>query len=324
MPATATVNEDTAFAFTGANLISVADAQNNLTQVVLTVANGTLSAAGPGTVVGSGTASVTITGTQANINASLATLAYQGILNYNGADTLTVVSSDSGGASDTDNVAITVNPVNDGPANTVPGAQSTNEDTALVFSAGNGNLVAVADVDAGTIQVQLTVTNGVLTLASTTGLSFVGGGNGTATMTIQGSVADVNTAMNGMSYAPTGNYHGPAQLTVATSDLGNTGAGGVLTDNDTVAITVTPVDDVDPVAGNDAFVTNEDVALATTVAGNDTAGVDAPGVLGARDQRRQRQRGDGCQRQLHLYPEPELQRRATASPTASPTPTASS
>ena len=51
--------------------------------------------------------------------------------------------------------------------NSVPAAQSTNEDTALVFSAGNGNLVSISDVDAGaaSVQVQLTVTNGTLTLS---------------------------------------------------------------------------------------------------------------------------------------------------------------
>ena len=49
--------------------------------------------------------------------------------------------------SDTDGVAITVNPVNDAPANTVPAAQTTNEDTNVVFSNLNGNLIAVSDVD---------------------------------------------------------------------------------------------------------------------------------------------------------------------------------
>ena len=57
-------------------------------------------------------------------------------MNYNGADTLTVVSTDSAGVplSDTDTVAITVSPVNDAPVNTVPGAQSVNKDTASAGS----------------------------------------------------------------------------------------------------------------------------------------------------------------------------------------------
>ena len=37
-----------------------------------------------------------------------------------------------GSLTDTDNIAITVTAVNDAPVNTVPGAQTTNEDTAKV------------------------------------------------------------------------------------------------------------------------------------------------------------------------------------------------
>ena len=117
-PATAAVNEDTALAFTGANTISVTDGQNNVNQVVLTVTNGTLNVTAAGGARGqraNGTVSVTITGTQAAINATLASLTYQGTLNYSGADTLTVVSTDAGGMQDTDAVAITVNPVNNAP-----------------------------------------------------------------------------------------------------------------------------------------------------------------------------------------------------------------
>ena len=69
--------------------------------------------------------------------------AYRGNLDFNGADTLTVSTGD-GTAQDIDTVAITVNAVNDAPVNTVPGAQSVNEDTALPIAG-----VSVADVDSG-------------------------------------------------------------------------------------------------------------------------------------------------------------------------------
>ncbi len=131
VPATATVNEDTAFAFNGGNLISVADGQSNVNQVVLTVANGTLNVTPAGAAVaGNGSLSVTITGTQAAINATLASLSYQGTLNYNGADTLTVVSTDAGGMQDTVAVAITVNPVNDAPV-AVNDSYAVAEDSTL-------------------------------------------------------------------------------------------------------------------------------------------------------------------------------------------------
>src|SRR5439155_13488218 len=74
---------------------------------------------------------LTLSGSQADINATLASLAYQGTLNYNGPDTLTVTSRDSNAVTDVDTVAITVLAVDDAPVNTVPGAQVVNEDTAL-------------------------------------------------------------------------------------------------------------------------------------------------------------------------------------------------
>ena len=116
---------------------------------------------------------------------------------------------------------------------------------------------------------QLTVTNGTLTLSGTAGLTLIAGANGSATMTYQGTIAAINAAMAGMSYAPTANYNGPATLTIVTSDLGNTGAGGPLTDTDTVNITVNAVNDAPVNSVPAAQTTNEDTALVFS-AGNGT------------------------------------------------------
>src|SRR5438552_18199276 len=61
--------------------------------------------------------SLTLSGSQVDINATLASLAYQGTLNYNGPDTLTVTSRDSNAVTDVDTVAITVLAVDDAPVN---------------------------------------------------------------------------------------------------------------------------------------------------------------------------------------------------------------
>ena len=90
---------------------------------------------------GSGSATLTIAGTDAEINAALGTLSYLGAPNFHGADTLTVVTSD-GSLSDTDTVPITVQAVNDVPVNTVPLAQTVDEDTVLPIAG-----LSVADVD---------------------------------------------------------------------------------------------------------------------------------------------------------------------------------
>ncbi len=166
-------------------------------------------------------------------------------------------------------VEVTVDCENDAPVNTVPGAQSTNEDTGLTFL----NAFSVADVDAGAgdLEVTLTATHGTVTLASTTGLAF-GAGDGTAdaTMTFSGTLAELNAALDDVTYDPDDNYNGPASLQMVTNDQGNTGAGGAQSDTDGVAITVEPVDD-DPDAVDDTKTVDEDDPPTTVdVLANDT------------------------------------------------------
>jgi len=186
--------------------------------------------------------------------------------------TLTVVLSQS------------VTAVNDGPLNTVPGAQTINEDASFTLSTGNGNAIQVADADATTLTVTLTVLNGTLTLASTAGLSFSGGSDGTAdvTMTFSGTAAAINAALgSGLTYNPTANYNGPDSISVLTTDNGQTGTGGTLQDNDSIAITINPVNDA-PAGTNNTVTGSEDDPYVFTLAdfgfsdaieGDDFAGV---------------------------------------------------
>src|SRR5262249_39694555 len=159
-------------------------------------------------------------------------LTYSPAANYNGPDTLTITTNDqgntgSGGAlSDTDTVAITVAAVNDAPVNSVPAAQSTNEDTPLVFSNAGGNALSISDVDAGngTMQVTLSVANGTLNLSATSGLAFTAGANGSSTITVTGTTPNVNAALDGLTYTPAANYNGADTLSITTNDQGNTGS----------------------------------------------------------------------------------------------------
>jgi hypothetical protein len=130
--------------------------------------------------------------------------------------------------------------------NTVPGTQPGTEDAPVVFSAGNGNQISIADVDADTspIQVTLTATNGRLTLATTGGLTFVSGdGSADVSMTFTGTIATINTALNGLRFDPNANYNGPGSVQIATNDLGNAGSGGAQITNSTVVIDVGAVND---------------------------------------------------------------------------------
>ena len=189
-------------------------------------------------------------------NGTAASLTFRAWDQTSGSAGTKVDASASGGATAfstaTETATIAVTAVNDAPVNSLPGAQSTSEDTPLVLSTGTGNLLSISDVDtgAGSLQVTLTATNGTVTLAGIAGLAFsVGDGTGDTSMTFTGTVASINTALDGLAFNPTGNYSGPASLQIVTSDQGNTGAGGTQTDSDTVNITVSPVNDA-PVLDN--------------------------------------------------------------------------
>ena len=198
----------------------------------------------------------TIVGGGANVN-------YTPDTNYNGADSFTYTISDGHGGADTATVSISVTAVNDAPVNTVPGAQSTTEDTTLTFSTANANGISVADVDVaetvgGKLKLSLSVTNGTVSLTGTAGLVFsTGDGIGDAAMVFTGLTADVNAALDGLVYAPTANFSGSASLSFSTEDQGNTGSGGNKTDSDSVAITVNSVNDA-PDAVNDSRAFDED------------------------------------------------------------------
>src|SRR5205823_7587740 len=115
------------------------------------------------------------------------------------------------------------------PSNTVPDSQTTPQDTALVFSTANGNVISISDYDAGTapVEVSLSASNGTLTLATTAGLTFSQGtGTADTDTTFSGTLSAINTALNGLTFTPVAGYRGPGTVGILTNDLGNTGAGG--------------------------------------------------------------------------------------------------
>lgn len=157
--------------------------------VTLTVQNGVLdfTATPAGTLVftGKGTGTITLSGSAADINAVLGTLTYQGNLNFNGPDTLTITTKDRGSfgdadgdgipgepvddqLQDVDTVAINVIPVNDPP-------QGNNDEAAAVEAGGTDNDMPGIDPSlnllANDTDVDIATNNDVLQLVSVTGVS---------------------------------------------------------------------------------------------------------------------------------------------------------
>ena len=153
-----------------------------------------------------------------------------------------------GGTSATISRNITPQQVNDAPAvNYSAGNQNVDEDASLVFSLANGNRFYISDDDiqADPAAVTLTVTNGTLTLAQTTGLSNLSG-DGTSTVSFTGNLANVNAALNGLTYSPDADYNGAETLNIQVTDQGDVydqGTGGAQSDNFDINITVDPVND---------------------------------------------------------------------------------
>ncbi|MCF6808641.1 hypothetical protein L3V80_09625, partial [Thiotrichales bacterium 19S9-11] len=263
VPGAQTVDEDTALAFNSgnSNLISVTDPDGNLSSTQLQVNNGslTVSLSGLATISSgaNGSGSLTISGTETDINATLATLVYQGNLNFNGSDTLTVTSTDATARTDIDTVDITVTGIGDPPINTVPGAQTVDEDTALAFNSGNSNLISVTDPDGNLSSTQLQVNNGSLTV-SLSGLATINAGaNGSSSLTISGTETDINATLATLVYQGNLNFNGSDTLTVTSTDA------TARTDIDTVDITITSVDDDPPInTVPGAQTVDEDTALA--------------------------------------------------------------
>lgn len=164
------------------------------------------------------------------------TLSYIPAFNANGTADITVVLKDNGGTANggvdtsaSQTFTITVNAVNDAPTNTVPFSAATNQQTPLVFSTPNFNAISVADVDAGSdpIRVSLTATQGTLTLGSIAGLSFVSGdGTDDGAMTFTGPLTSVNSSLNGLTFKPNTGFSGLATLQIISDDQGHNGAGG--------------------------------------------------------------------------------------------------
>ena len=209
----------------------------------------TLSASDVETAASNLTFDVTVQPTHGVLSGTGANRTYTPDLNYNGPDSFKFTVTDTGdGASPALSSAeatmtITVNAVNDAPVNTVPASQMVAQNGSLTFSAANGNSVSVADLDAGTnpVRVQLTGTNGTMTLSGIAGLSFtVGDGTADPTMTFTGTITNINAALNGLAFTPTSGFNGAASLQIFTNDQGNTGSGGAQSDTDTVNINVTP------------------------------------------------------------------------------------
>ncbi|MDF3864842.1 DUF4347 domain-containing protein [Pseudomonas denitrificans (nom. rej.)] len=292
-PVSIGVTEDTAQALTGISFSDV-DAGSGTVSVQFSVApgSGSLSAfSGAGvSVLGSGSGTLHLAGTLSDINTFIASggVSFITAANATGNVVLDISIDDNGnggsGGNQTDHttVTLTVNAVNDAPVNSVPGNQNVLQDGTLVFSSGNSNGISISDVDAGgsTVRVTLTANNGLITLGGFNGLVFtVGNGISDGTVTFEGTIADINNALAGLTFTPTPGYNGSASLQITTNDLGNSGSGGNQTDTDSIVIDVARpiprITDVSAAVANGTYKAGDTITL--TVSFDRSVTVDTTG-----------------------------------------------
>ncbi|MDC0709579.1 Ig-like domain-containing protein [Stigmatella sp. ncwal1] len=164
--------------------------------------------------------------------------------NYFGATTFTYTVSDGNGGTDTANVTMTVTPVNDPP--------TANDDAITVAEDSGATVVEVLANDSTSPE-----TGESLRVTAVTPSA-----HGTVTFTSEN-----------VSFTPAANYYGTTSFTYTVTD------GGGASDEATVTVTVTPVNDP-PDAVNDTFTMSED--LGTTpldVLANDTFAPDTGETL---------------------------------------------
>jgi hypothetical protein len=244
-PATGSVSENGSLVFStgNGNAIAITDSAAGPDSLTLSVTHGTLTLAGTSGLTfasgNNGTSSFTVTGATSDLDNALNGLTYQPNPAYIGSDALLISVTDTADTlSASTSVGLTVVALSP-PAITAPTSGSLFEDGSLIFSTGNGNSVSVTDSGAGSGADSLTlkVTHGTLTLASTAGLTFTTGSNGSATFTVSGTVSSLNNALNGLTYTPTTAYIGSDSLLISIADPG---------DNDSASTSVSLTVNVQP------------------------------------------------------------------------------
>ncbi|MFT6324465.1 MAG: hypothetical protein ACJAWO_002030, partial [Halieaceae bacterium] len=142
---------------------------------------------------------------------------------------------------------------NNAPIATAPSAPTVLEDATNVALADN---IQVTDTDGDSQTVTFTVTGGTVSLG-TTGITFGGSGNGTASFTAAGTLAAINTALDAATFTPTANLNGTNAGTIAFKSNDGT----IDSNTASVSFNITAVNDAPTATGVPTDITvTEDIA----------------------------------------------------------------
>ena len=225
-PATLTLNENaTGVAVAGVSVGPLAEDSDDTVSATLTVSHGTLHVASLSgvTVSGDDSATLTLSGSAADVNRLLAGLTYTPSAEYEGSDALhlSVTSRDGSNTyptAATASTAITVNPVAEPPMASAPTKATTSANTATDIS---GVVVGPAAEDADdTVIVLLTVAHGTLAVSPAAGVTETV--NSPGSLTVSGTAGNVNVALASLVYRPTTGFTGSDALNVSVTSQDGT------------------------------------------------------------------------------------------------------
>jgi len=189
-----------------------------------------------------------------------------------GLHTFEVSVRDSGRPARTTTQAVTLEvlPANVPPTIGAPASVTLLEETSFVFGPAT-EVLQVDDSDSQGAQLQLSLLMepetsarqpllpGELVLGSTSGLQFVWGeadNRPQATITVRGTAADLNGALDGLTFTPRADFQGTARMRLELSDLGNGGSHPVAAVTQTVSFTVRRLPDSPTLAGQTFYLPN--------------------------------------------------------------------
>ncbi|MCX6871230.1 MAG: Ig-like domain-containing protein, partial [Verrucomicrobia bacterium] len=197
-----------------------------------------------------------------------------------------------------DTLAITVTPVNDAPTLTGLAGDSVTATEDATFSFSIGNRLTLADVDAGSGilslsialtgsgNYQFTSTSGIYTdpAASTQNGTWTGFSSASGTVTVYGTLANLNTLLGTLQYVPAANANndnlasqslsGTPTLALTISDRGygeNGIAASAQTASRTITLSITAVNDTPTIALSSTTWTVSENAGATVVSSTITS-----------------------------------------------------
>ncbi|WP_167010632.1 Ig-like domain-containing protein [Comamonas sp. Tr-654] len=242
-PGNVTVTEDTPTPITG---IVFSDVDSSSGTVTFTVASGTITGTTgvSGITMGGTGSTLTLSGTLASLNAYIAAGNLKYIPEPDSITSVTLgISLDTASVStDTRNLTIDITAVNDAPTISTPVSINVTEDVPKSLAG-----ITFFDVDAGTgsVTVIFSVASGDGTFTATASSGVTISNSGTNVITLEGSIADINTLIsNGhLTYLGALNANGAKVMSVSINDNGNSGTGGPLSERFDVSLMIAAVND---------------------------------------------------------------------------------